>query len=337
MKLLKKTIKLIFYPFSFSFGYLSFLFSKKTMPQAYASLRFYFVLTNGKSNNIASKLISSLIPKYKVFQSSGILGNLSESDVDTIVSEIRNKGYYVFDKKLDATTVGSLTEFATTTKVSYLDVSQKHIRYSKEKVLFNENDVISPRYQFQNDQLFSNETVKDIVFDGNLLAIANSYLKTKPIVDIVTMWWSLPFDSKAEVKAAQRYHFDMDRFKFIKFFFYLNDVTSDNGPHCYIRNSHKRIPRKILTDRRLLDSEINEFYPPEDVLELTGSRGSIIAVDTRGLHKGKPLIKGKRLLFQIQFSNSLFGAPYTKVDNVLLAHDHLDKKRKFDRAYQLVN
>jgi hypothetical protein len=126
------------------------------------------------------------------------------------------------------------------------------------------------------------------------------------------MWWSFPFSGKATSQAAQMFHFDMDRFKFIKFFFYLTDVTPETGPHCYIEKSHQRIPAPVRKDKRLSDDELSQYYSKYQFKEFCGKKGTILAVDTRGLHKGKPLTEDKRLLFQIQFSNSLFGASFDK-------------------------
>ena len=50
----------------------------------------------------------------------------------------------------------------------------------------------------------------------------------------------------------------------------------------------------------------SRFIDPEDMVEIGGPRGTIFAEDTRGLHKGKHLLTGDRLLFQLEFSNSLF-------------------------------
>ena len=128
------------------------------------------------------------------------------------------------------------------------------------------------------------------------------------------MWWSAAFSRKASSEAAQLYHFDMDRFKFIKFFFYLTDVDSSNGPHCYIRGSHKWLPDRLWKDGRIQDAEIFENFHKQDIVEITGKKGTIIAVDTRGLHKGKVLEKGERLIFQVEYANSLFGAEYNTID-----------------------
>lgn len=334
---MKELIKYIVFPIAFIFGILNFLISGKTSKIYYQSFRFLFVITNGRINDLFSKMISLFIPKYKISSAVGVLGELSELDINRIVSDIESNGFHVFKNKLEQDRIDHIYKFASETKVSYLDFNQKNIAYSTEKVIFSENSGLSPRFQFTNQELFENESLKKIIFDRSLLAIANSYLKTKPILDLAVMWWSVPFDSVAENKAAQMFHFDMDRFKFIKFFFYINDVNTDNGPHCYVRASHKGLPKEMLQDRRITDDEIRKNYDDKDILELVGGKGSIIAVDTRGLHKGKPLISGKRLLFQIEFTNSLFGAPYNIIESNGLPDEYKTKKMEYKRAYQLIN
>lgn len=334
---MKSIIKFFVYPFIFLFGVIYFTLTKKNFTQGFASLRYLYVMSNGRINDFCSKIISLFYPKYKINSAKGVLGEISKSEINTIVEDIDQNGFHVFETKLNSKIVDDLVKFATETKVSYLDFNQKHITYSKEKVLFDENSTLSPRFQYNNQELFQNNTIKELIFDESLIAVANSYLNTKPILDLAVMWWSIPFSSKAEDRAAQMYHFDMDRFKFIKFFFYLNDVNNNNGPHCYVRGSHKRLPKEILQDRRIKDEEVAKHYPGNDILELTGGKGSIIAVDTRGLHKGKPLTEGKRLLFQIEFSNSLFGAPYSKFGNETLVSNFAESKKKFKRTYSLIS
>ena len=60
------------------------------------------------------------------------------------------------------------------------------------------------------------------------------------------------------------------------------------------------------------DKEIAENFDKNNVIEFNAPRGTIIAEDTRGLHKGKHVSKGDRLVLQLQFSNSLFGGYYPK-------------------------
>jgi hypothetical protein len=63
---------------------------------------------------------------------------------------------------------------------------------------------------------------------------------------------------------------------------------------------------------RLTDEEVASAFDDNKIIEFSAPRGTIIAEDTRGLHKGKHVQKGDRLIFQIQFSNSLFGGYYPK-------------------------
>jgi hypothetical protein len=42
------------------------------------------------------------------------------------------------------------------------------------------------------------------------------------------------------------------------------------------------------------------------VVELAGPKGTVLAVDTMGFHKGKPPISGYRLLAQLEYASPLF-------------------------------
>jgi ectoine hydroxylase-related dioxygenase (phytanoyl-CoA dioxygenase family) len=104
----------------------------------------------------------------------------------------------------------------------------------------------------------------------------------------------------------------MERIKWIKFFFYLTDVTEDTGPHVFVPTTQKAfgIPFSLRKKGyvRLSDTEVSEHYPSAIWKEFTGARGTLIVEDTRGLHKGKHCVSGDRLLFQLEFTSSAFGA-----------------------------
>jgi ectoine hydroxylase-related dioxygenase (phytanoyl-CoA dioxygenase family) len=131
------------------------------------------------------------------------------------------------------------------------------------------------------------------------------------VLDTVNMWWTTAFGTRPDSSAAQLWHFDMDRLRWIKFFVYLTDVTLESGPHCFVAGSHRTggIPQDLrdLGYARITDDVVDRHYPREAIKEFVAPRGSILAEDTRGLHKGKPAIKGDRLMLEFEFSNSLFG------------------------------
>jgi ectoine hydroxylase-related dioxygenase (phytanoyl-CoA dioxygenase family) len=136
------------------------------------------------------------------------------------------------------------------------------------------------------------------------------------------MWWSSNYIKGADKQAAQDFHYDMDRIKWLKFFIYLTDVDENNGPHCFIKGSHRsgNIPDSLLSIgyARLSDEDVANYYSPDKYLYHKGTVGTIVAEDSRGLHKGHPLKYGERLVFQVQFSISEFGSSYRapKIKNI---------------------
>lgn len=308
---MKNLIKAILFPFVFLVGYCSFLLTKRTNNLAYASFRYLFVLTNGRLNNCISFFISITNPYKKENNTESLL--VPNTKVSEIVKNINENGYSEFETNLSDEIVEKLIEFANTTEANILDTNAKGVKYLSQKSKIDFLNICSPRYQFEGKELANTPAVQSIIFDPIFTEIAGNYLKCQPILELVTMWWSFPFNNQATSQAAQMYHFDMDRIKFLKFFFYLTDVHEENGPHCYIKKSHIGLSSSVRKDRRLSDDELKNIFPTDSFKEFTGKKGTILAVDTRGLHKGKPLVKDARLLFQIQFSNSLFGAPYEKM------------------------
>jgi hypothetical protein len=57
---------------------------------------------------------------------------------------------------------------------------------------------------------------------------------------------------------------------------------------------------------RISDEEIAQLFGVENVIELTGRKGTVIAVDTLGYHKGKAPQSGARLVAQLEFATPLF-------------------------------
>lgn len=305
------------YKIIFQLGYLFFNITGKTWWYAYVSFRRLFVLTKGGSNDKMSAQLSRSFPPIKLNDVSGVLGTLTHEKIQEVVANIDKNGYHIFDATLSASKVEALVELSLNLEAELIPAAKDGTKRAK----YDRKNPLSPRYQFNEQEILRNKLIQEISFDRSLYAIAQGYLKCIPIQDLTAVWWSTAFSKQASSEAAQLYHFDMDRFKFIKFFFYLTDVDSTNGPHCYIRGSHKQMPDKVWKDGRIPDNEVQESFPKEDILEITGKKGSIIAVDTRGLHKGKVLEKGERLILQIEYTNSLFGAEYQHID----LKGHLDK------------
>jgi len=309
------------------------LFEKtgRTSERAYHSMRQMFVFTRGNSNDNISEAISKRIGKYDDIVSEGVLGKLSENELGAMVKEMKSNGFYIFDKKLPENLVDEIYNYALTEPVNYLDADNG--QYSPEKVIFDPANPISPRYQYSIESIVNVPVIQNLLFDQSLLAFAQEYLDAKPILDLVAFWWSLPFNGKGKSAAAQMYHFDMDRIKFMKFFFYITDVDTNTGPHCYAKGSHRKLPESLSRDSRFTDEEVENAYGKQNMIEICGKRGAIIAVDTRGFHKGKELLKGARLIFQIEFANSMFGQTYPPANIKYVSEAIMTKASNYPYTY----
>lgn len=308
----------------------------KTPDFAYTAMKKLFVQTNGMSNNI----ISTLIKKrgYSNISSEGVLGINSSSQLQTVVNDIKENGYHIFRKKLPLEVIDSIVDYARATPCRYRMISSGDSKNFKiefsDEVLFDENQPLSPVYQFSQKSIAASRDLQKLIFDQSVLLVAQEYLNTRPVMDLIAMWWSLPFGGKGKSESAQMYHFDLDRIKFIKFFFYLTDVDPDTGPHCYVKGSHRKLPPSLNKQGRMTDEEVEAGFGKENLLELCGERGTIMAVDTRGLHKGKDLIRDKRLLFQIEFANSMFGQYYPPFEKPSLSEDLEEVFNRYKYTYQ---
>jgi hypothetical protein len=74
-------------------------------------------------------------------------------------------------------------------------------------------------------------------------------------------------------------------------------------------------------------------FGDDALVRLTGPAGTVFAADTGGLHKGLPPRTGHRLVFQVEFATSLFGAPFVQVAPEGLAPDVRALAEARPRAY----
>ncbi|MFT6632378.1 MAG: hypothetical protein ACJAS4_002341 [Bacteriovoracaceae bacterium] len=272
-----------------------------------------FAISNGGWNDFLSFLIRFINPKIILSETSGVL---EKENIKDVLSNLNERGYHVCESQLNESSINEILRFSKNTPLKFVKDYGERISYSKERISYKDcGNVESPRFQFDQSDIFKSPQLSDLVFDKSILNIAQEYLGSRPIFDLTAFWWSRKCNNvELEDFAAQKYHFDMDRIKFLKFFFYITDVTQDNGPHCFVEGSHKSLKPSFRGRGRFNDETVNSEYGIDKVKLFTGKSGSVLIVDTRGLHKGAPLVRGERLLFQIQFSNSMFGAPYSRVD-----------------------
>jgi ectoine hydroxylase-related dioxygenase (phytanoyl-CoA dioxygenase family) len=225
------------------------------------------------------------------------------------LGELNENGYAILDTKLDPDVVAQLADYfsqapCTLTSDRKIDMSPD------DRFIVDMNNPVAEKYAVDTNAILSNELVRKMLLDRGLLEVAQNYLGSTPIVDIVTAWYSFPSDSPSH-EAAQLFHFDLDRVRWLKVFFLLTDQTVDTGAHLYIPGTHRDggISSALLAKgyARLEDDEVAEHHPQENWKSMVAPAGSILLEDTRGLHKGISLKRDHRLMLQFEYAQTLFG------------------------------
>jgi len=184
--------------------------------------------------------------------------------------------------------------------------------------------------------------IAKLAFDPNLVAVAQQFLGAPPVHTQTNCWWSKHHSDDLEhIKAAaQQFHQDRDYIRFLKVFIYLTDVDEDGGPHEFIAGSNADYAQvsknRLRSSKRLSDEYLESVYPKDRFRKFTATRGSIILEDTSGFHKGNPIVSGHRLMLQLEYVSSLFGAPGRYLRAAALEHvpPRFRDFRRFVSAYR---
>lgn len=303
--------------------------SGATPADSYQSFVRLFCLTGGLSNQLVSRLTHD--PELHDIQAeSSTLRGIDRATEERAVRALMVDGFAVFERALPLEACNRLLDFAlgARSRVRGQPGERHYVRGHPEGV----------RYDFFPEDVINQPDVQKLMCDPFLLRVAQRYLGAVPVADVTTMWWHTAFSDQPDEDAAQFYHFDLDRPKWLKVFCYLTDVGAENGPHCFVRGSHRNgaIPWHLRSKgyARLGDQEVEETFGRERIQTFTAPTGTILLEDTRGLHKGMHVQAGDRLMLQLQFSNSLFGGTYPPVRFRRPAAPLLEESiRKFPTIY----
>ena len=230
---------------------------------------------------------------------------IDSAEIPRAISGVREDGFYVFQRTVHPEIVRSIRSFAEQAPCTARGLSAAPSTYPRA------NPIVG-RYDLAEETSLQCAEVQEFATDPAMATIARSYLGQPALMDEVAFWWTTTQRAEDANINAQMYHQDRDRLSFLKFFIYLTDVTPDTGPHMYVRGSHRRIPRSLRADGRMTDAAVVSAGLGDQIRELCGPAGTVMAVDTIGLHKGKTPISGDRLALENEFSTSLFGMAYEK-------------------------
>lgn len=276
-----------------------------TPPDSYQSFVRLFCLTGGMSNRLVSHLTRSP-PVPAIEPGTSVFTGADEASALAAAQALSSDGYVVLKGLLSAELCDRLLAFGLAARM--------RLRGSAGERRYDRAAPEGVRYDLEPEEVINRPEVQRLLADGLLLRIAQLYLEATPIADVTSMWWHTAFSKVPDSDAAQFYHFDLDRPRWLKVFCYLTDVGPENGPHCFVRGSHRDggIPWRLRSKGyvRLGDEEVDAAFDSNRLVRFVAPCGTVILEDTRGLHKGLHVLSGDRLMLQLQFSDSLFGGTY---------------------------
>lgn len=322
-KVKNKNIKfLLLFPFDIFltfFGIILFKFFNYVNNFFYQSMVRLFCVTGGRSNYFINILTSKKdikkIDKKKI----------NEKKIEEISKEITEKGYFVYKNFLTDENCEKILNFCLNQKLEIRPSGDENWNSLKRPIFFNKTNPQAVLYETPKNTVLSEKNIANLIFNHEVILICNKYLDCTPIFDHASLSISTSYSKIADDKAAQKFHFDLDRPRWLKFLIYITDVDSNNGPHVFVEGTHKNngIDKSILSMgyKRLEDEIVKEIYDNK-IKKFENRKGTLIIEDTRGLHKGEVVKSGYRCLLNIQFNSSNYG---TKINNQVIPEENINK------------
>jgi hypothetical protein len=149
------------------------------------------------------------------------------------------------------------------------------------------------------DCLVTCPSIIKAAFDDLLIDIASAYLGC--IAGVGTLNLRKSYVNDLADFDTLYFHSDTNSPRFVKFFYYLNDVDENGGPFCYVRGSHRKRFRGWRRKHRWTSDEIEAVYGKENILYLTANVGDVIVADTTGFHRGTKVRSRDRSMLTVNY------------------------------------
>ncbi len=173
-------------------------------------------------------------------------------------------------------------------------------------------DAPKPGTQVQINRLANDlapeHPILDFLRSPELFDIAGAYLGFAPRLRRVTLMYNQPLpDLSGTENVAKHFHTDTHDFRVLKFFVYLTDTGSKNGPFTYVRGTHFLGPKRGVVCRMpsystISSKEMNVFVPSSAWVEATGPAGTAFFAETSGVHRGGRTEEGHRFMLVAEYA-----------------------------------
>lgn len=263
---------------------------------------------NRRINRILARFyISKLITKIIILKNSNSNfdfskdDNFSDLNIDVVTKNLQRDG--IFDKfKINNNDLDLILNYCKMKRFNFNRNPKKQLNFNER---FNFSDLYIMNIMNPHKEC---ETIDKIFRNKKLVEIVKNYLGTYPKLDSSQIFWSIPYyDKFGKPKEPPNkefgFHYDIDGFKFLKFFIYLTDVTDENyGQHSFIiKKNDKTFKEKVF---RRIDEQFAIDQYKSRIKNIFGNRGTAFLEDTSYYHKGNfPLKERGMLAFTYNLSN----------------------------------
>ena len=218
-----------------------------------------------------------------------------------------------------------------------------------KKSVFSSNGLLSKEVYSSKD-LAETYSFLNIATDEELITLASQYFGCVPTIQFLTSW--ITYKNEEELN-EMFFHMDHHGHKFLKLFFYLNDVNLSDGHHEYIKNTHNQtnfdlkiknidnsnnhLMTQILSKRKYggnfaVNSSIIQKFLRKNIVQVAGQSGYSFIEDTRGLHRGTIIKEGSfRIVFQVLYTPNNNYKDLTPKGNSLIAFNKICEKSSFKK------
>lgn len=271
--------------------------------------------SNDQEKDRVSKIIAEQVNRFLSFHKIGEplpTDDTIERDCETI----KDQGYVALKDLLNEKQIDEIRSHFES-----LPTFNGHIMGSSDKVPRSLKEARQyPFAVYRREDVLSAPHLMRLANSPRILSLIKSYLGCVPTIYSINAFWSFSGSSEQVDDAAkytQYFHQDRDDFKFCTLFVFLTDVNMENGPHQYIRTSHRhddfikfireenpstKIPIERLYTEFFKDEVLEKFPVLNNMVDnITGKAGSGFIGDQVGLHRGLPPAKGERLLLWFRY------------------------------------
>lgn len=225
-------------------------------------------------------------------------------DVNKVVEQLKEDGLFL-GINLPSDILNEVLEFST--QVEYYANSNPELKF-----ILSDKDNSELKYQ----QSFATANhihssilcpaIKKLENDSKLREIAIKYLETNPVLLDSQIRWTFPgsVPLSEAVRGFFNFHYDLEDYRFIKFMFYLTDVSVSEGNHVFVKGSHRRkqLKDQFSLTRDSTDIDIINYYGHNNVENIYGKAGCGFVEDFYCFHKLTLPRSRSRLILEVKFA-----------------------------------